>query len=288
MLCMEREITMRFDYVNINGLRVFYRECGTPDKPVMVLFHGFPSASHMFRDLMPMLEDKFHLIAPDYPGFGNTESPDRTVFDYTFDHLAELMDDFLAALDVKQFFMYVFDYGAPIGFRIAVKHPNRILGIVSQNGNVYEEGLGKKWEARAEYWKHPTAELREQYKSAFAKDTVIGQYTFGTGEGSVSPDGYSLDLYYAETIPDYAEKQSDLIFDYQNNVKLYPAFQEYLRKHQPKLLAIWGKDDPSFIWAGAEAFRKDLPDAKIVPVDSGHFALENRCAEIAENIRTFL
>lgn len=170
---------------------------------------------------------------------------------------------------------------APIGFRIAVKHPERILGIVSQNGNVYEEGLGKKWEARADYWKNPTIELREQYKSAFAKDTVMGQCTFGTEEGSVSPDGYSLDLYYANTIPDYAEKQSDLIFDYQNNVKLYPVFQQYLREHQPKLLAIWGKDDPSFIWSGALAFAKDLPDARIVPVDSGHFALENRCAEIS-------
>ena len=278
---------MNYKTVIINGVNIFYRECGAADKPVMVLFHGFPSASHMFRDLMPMLEDKFHLIAPDYPGFGQSESPARDQFEYTFDHLAEVMDAFLEKLGIDRFFMYVFDYGAPIGFRIAVKHPEQILGIVSQNGNVYEEGLGKKWEARAEYWKHPTLELREQYKSAFVKETVIGQYTFGTEEGSVSPDGYSLDLYYTSVIPDYAEKQSDLIFDYQNNVKLYPVFQKYLRKHQPKLLAIWGKDDPSFIWAGALAFAKDLPDAKIVPVKSGHFALENCCAEIAENIKEF-
>ena len=176
---------------------------------------------------------------------------------------------------------------APIGFRIALRHPESVLGIVSQNGNVYEEGLGKKWEARAEYWRNPTLELREQYKSAFAKETVIGQYTYGTEDESVSPDGYSLDLYYASVIPDYAEKQSDLIFDYQNNVKMYPVFQEYLRKYQPKLLAIWGKDDPSFIWTGAESFKKDLPDAKIVPVNSGHFALENCCAEIARNIKDF-
>lgn len=278
---------MNYKAVNINGVNIFYRECGAADKPVMVLFHGFPSASHMFRDLMPMLEDRFHLIAPDYPGFGQSESPDRGQFEYSFDHLAEVMDAFMEELGIDRFYMYVFDYGAPIGFRIAVKHPERILGIVSQNGNVYEEGLGKKWEARAEYWKHPTTELREQYKSAFAKETVIGQYTFGTEEGSVSPDGYSLDLYYAFVIPDYAEKQSDLIFDYQNNVKLYPVFQQYLREHQPKLLAIWGKDDPSFIWAGALAFAKDLPDAKIVPVNSGHFALENCCAEIAKNIKEF-
>ena len=197
------------------------------------------------------------------------------------------MEALLKKLSIERFYMYVFDYGASIGFRIAEKHPERILGIVSQNGNVYEEGLGKKWEARAEYWKHPTPELRDQYKSAFAKETVIGQYTFGTKEGSVSPDGYSLDLYYASVIPDYAEKQSDLIFDDQNNVKLYPVFQQYLRQHQPKLLAIWGKDDPSFIWAGAEAFAKDLPEAKIVPVESGYFALENCCVEIARNNKEY-
>ncbi len=279
---------MKYRSIKINGINIFYRECGNADKPTMILFHGFPSASHMFRNLMPMLEDRFYLIAPDYPGFGQSESPSREAFENTFDHLADVMDAFLHELHIDKFYMYVFDYGAPIGFRIAVKHPERILGIVSQNGNVYEEGLGKKWEARAEYWKNPTPELREQYKSAFAKDTVIGQYTFGTEEGSVSPDGYSLDLYYAATIPDYEEKQSDLIFDYQSNVKLYPAFQEYLRKYQPKLLAIWGKDDPSFIWAGAEAFTKDLPGAKIVPVNSGHFALENCCAEIADNIKSIL
>ena len=278
---------MKFKITDVNGIKIFYRESGDEQMPIMVLFHGFPSASHMFRDLMPMLEDRFHLIAPDYPGFGQSESPDRDQFAYSFDHLAEVMDAFLEKLGIERFYMYVFDYGAPIGFRIAVKHPEKILGIVSQNGNIYQEGLGKKWEARAEYWANPTPELREQYKSAFAKDTVIGQYTFGTEEGSVSPDGYSLDLYYASVIPDYAEKQSDLIFDYQNNVKLYPVFQDYLRTYQPKLLAVWGKDDPSFIWAGAEAFARDLPDAKIVPVNSGHFALENCCAEIARQIRSF-
>lgn len=278
---------MKYSTIKANGINIFYRECGSTNKPLMILFHGFPSASHMFRDLMPMLEDKFHLIAPDYPGFGQSESPSRDKFTYSFDHLAEVMDGFLQALHIDRFYMYVFDYGAPIGFRIAMKRPESILGIVSQNGNVYEEGLGRKWEARAEYWKNPTPELREQYKSAFTKETVIGQYTFGTKEGSVAPDGYSLDLYYAATIPDYAEKQSDLIFDYQNNVKLYPAFQEYLRNYQPKLLAIWGKDDPSFIWAGAEAFSKDLPNARIVPVSSGHFALENCCTEIAQNIKEF-
>lgn len=279
---------MNYQYINANGIKVFYREAGDNSKPTMILFHGFPSASHMFRDLMPLLEQRFHLIAPDYPGFGQSEAPSRQGFAYTFDHLAKVMDAFLEAVGVDRFYMYVFDYGAPIGFRIAMKHPERILGIISQNGNVYEEGLGVKWAARAEYWRHPTPELREQYKSAFSKEIVVGQYTFGTEAGSVSPDGYSLDLYYAATIPDYAEIQSDLIFDYQNNVKLYPAFQAYLREYQPKLLAIWGKDDPSFIWAGAEAFHRDVPEARVVPVASGHFALENRCMEIAANILNFL
>lgn len=278
---------MKYSHLKVQDVNVFYREAGSKNNPTMVLFHGFPSASHMFRDLIPMLEDKFHLIAPDYPGFGQSESPSREVFEYSFDHLAKVMDAFLKEIGIDKFYMYVFDYGAPIGFRIATWHPEKILGIVSQNGNVYEEGLGKKWEARAEYWKKPTAELREQYKSAFAKDTVIGQYTFGTEEGSVSPDGYSLDLYYASTIDDYAEKQSDLIFDYQNNVRIYPEFQAYIRENQPKLLAIWGKNDPSFVWAGAEAFKKDLPEARIVPVNSGHFALENCCSEIAREIKEF-
>lgn len=278
---------MNYCQRNVQGINLFYRESGKPELPTMVLFHGFPLASHMFRDLIPQLEDHFHLIAPDYPGFGQSDAPDRAGFAYTFDHLSEVIDSFLEQLGVTTFYMFVFDYGAPIGFRIAAKHPERILGIVSQNGNVYQEGLGKKWEARAEYWAHPTSELRNQYKSAFAPETVIGQYTFGTEANAVSPDGYSLDLYYAQTIPDYEEIQSDLIFDYQNNVKQYPAFQRYLRENQPRLLAIWGKNDPSFIPAGAEAFARDLPSAEIRFVDSGHFALETHSAEIASHMIRF-
>lgn len=279
---------MKYRSINVNNIRIFYREAGRTDKPVLVLFHGFPSASHMFRDLLPMLEEDFHLIAPDYPGFGQSDAPNREVFSYTFDHIADIMDSFLEQLGVKQFYMYVFDYGALIGFRIAVKHPERILGIISQNGNIYQEGLGKKWEARAKYWRSPTPELREQYKSAFAPETIIGQYVFGTEDGTVSPDGYSLDIYYSQTIPDYAEKQADLIFDYKNNVELYPIFQEYLRIHQPSLLAVWGKNDPSFIPAGAEAFKRDLPNADVYFVNSGHFALESSCNEIAEYIKSWI
>lgn len=275
---------MKYRIVSVSGLNIFYREAGLPEKPSMVLLHDFPSASHMFRDLMPLLEQDFHLIAPDYPGSGQSDIPSRDSFTYSFDHIADVMDEFLQALEVKKFYMYVFDYGAPIGFRIAMKHPEAVLNIVSQNGNIYQDGLGKKWEARAEYWKNPTKEFREQYKSAFAPETIIGQYTFGTEEGSVSPDGYSLDIFYTQ-MPDYAEIQSDLIFDCQKNVKMYPKFQEYLRQHHPKLLAVWGKNDPSFIPAGAEAFKKDLPDAEIHLVNSGHFALESCCGEIAELIR---
>ncbi|MBQ7594923.1 MAG: alpha/beta hydrolase [Synergistaceae bacterium] len=275
---------MKYNRVKVSGLEIFYRETGSPDKPTMILFHGFPSSSHMFRDLMPMLQNNFHLIAPDYPGFGQSDIPSRKNFTYTFDNIAEIIDEFINVINVEKFYMYVFDYGAPIGFRIAMKHPEKVLGIISQNGNVYSAGLGKKWEARAEYWKNPTKELREQYKSAFSPETIIGQYTFGTESGSVSPDGYTLDIFYTQR-PEYDEIQSDLIFDYQNNVKLYPKFQEYLRTYQPRLLAVWGKNDPSFIPAGAEAFKNDLPEAKIYLVNSGHFSLESCCEEIADIIR---
>ncbi|MBQ3403534.1 MAG: alpha/beta hydrolase [Synergistaceae bacterium] len=277
---------MKYNRITVSGLNIFYREAGSPSSPAMLLLHGFPSASHMFRDLMPILQDKFHLIAPDFPGFGQSDMPSRDEFTYTFDNIAEVIDGFISAVGLDRFIMYVFDYGAPVGFRIAMKHPERILGIISQNGNVYAEGLGKKWEARAEYWRHPTPELRENYKSAFSPETIMGQYTFGTLPGSVSPDGYTLDIHYTMR-PGYDEIQSDLIYDYQNNVKLYPKFQEYLREHQPKLLAVWGKNDPSFIPAGAEAFRRDVPSAEVHLVDSGHFALESCCEEIAGLILEF-
>ena len=275
-------------FININGIKIEYLESGDINNPTLVLFHGFPSSSFMFRDLIPMLENDYHLIAPTYPGFGKSDAPSRDSFKYTFDNISDVMDEFLKVLNINKFYMYVFDYGAPIGFRIALKHPESIFGIISQNGNVYEEGLGKKWEARKEYWKNPTKDLREKYKSAFSRDVVIGQYTFGTPEGSVKHDGYESDLYFAKTIKDYDEIQSDLIFDYQTNVSLYPKFQEYLRNYQPALLAIWGKNDPSFIWAGALAFKKDLPNARIIGVDSGHFALESHVKEIADEIINFL
>ena len=201
---------MKYNQIQVEDCRVFYREAGNPEKPTVLLLHGFPSGSHMFRELMPELADDFHLIAPDLPAFGQTESPSREEFTYSFDHLARIVDKFTEAIGLTRFAMYVFDYGAPIGYRLAMWHPERITAIISQNGNMYEEGLGKKWEARKAYWKSPTSELRKQFSSAFALETIIGQYTFGTPEGSVGPDGYSLDYYYVN-LPGRAEMQNDLI-----------------------------------------------------------------------------
>ncbi len=278
---------MKYSKVLVDGLNVFYRECGDPSKEIFLLLHGFPSSSHMYRDLMPYLAEKYHVIAPDFIGFGQSDAPSRESFKYTFENLSKYIEGFIREMKLERFYLYVFDYGAPIGFRIAMRNPQKILGIVSQNGNVYKEGLGKKWEQRALYWKNPTLEQRESYKSAFALETVKGQYEFGTPENSVAPDGYLLDIYYSKTIPDYDEIQSDLIFDYQTNVELYPEFQKYLRTYTPKLLAVWGQNDPSFIFEGAKCFSRDVPDARIVGVDSGHFALESHCREISQEILEF-
>lgn len=216
---------MKFNTINIDGLDVFYRESGREDKPTFLLLHGFPTSSHMFRNLIPMLENDFHVIAPDYIDFGQSAAPNHTEFKYTFANLTKYVVKFLDALKIDKFYMYVFDYGAPIGFNIASEFPDRILGIVSQNGNVYQEGLGKKWEGRKKYWKSPTPELHKQYMSAFTPETIKGQYLTGEKLGSVGPDGYTLDIHYTES-PDYAERQSDLIFDYQNNVKNYTKYQK--------------------------------------------------------------
>jgi pimeloyl-ACP methyl ester carboxylesterase len=240
----------------------------------------------MFRDLMPLLENDFNLIAPDLPGFGQSDAPDPDEFEYSFEHLTDIIAKFIDVLNIQKFYMYVFDYGAPIGFRIARRWPDRILGIVSQNGNIYQEGLGPKWADRQDYWNHPTVAKRDSYRSAFAAKTIIGQYTYGTVPDTVSPDGYTLDIAYTHT-PNYAERQLDLIFDYQTNVRLYPQFQEYLRTYQPPLLAVWGKNDPSFIYPGALAFKRDDARARVELVDSGHFALETHAEEIAAYIKEY-
>lgn len=276
-----------YHYLEVEQLSVFYREAGNPNKPVILLLHGFPSASHMFREPIPILAKDYHVIAPDYPGFGNTTSPDREEFAYTFDHLTEIIEAFVDRLGYAKYALYVFDYGAPIGFRLAMRHPERVTAIISQNGNVYHEGLGKKWATREEYWRNPTQEKRESYRTAFAPDTIKNQYLDGTQDNQVSPDGYTLDIAYMSR-PGNDEKQLDLIFDYQNNVKMYPQFQQYLREYQPPLLATWGKNDVSFIPAGAKAFKKDLPNAEIHLLDTGHFALETHANEIGELMLNFL
>lgn len=274
-----------YQTATVDKLKIFYREAGNPNKPIFLLLHGFPSASHMFQDLIPQLAPYFHVIAPDFPGFGKSTAPNHSKFAYTFKHLAQIINDFTEQLDLRKFYMYVFDYGAPIGFYIASQYPEKIRGIVSQNGNVYQEGLGKKWASRQDFWNHPTEEKRNHYRTAFAPATIKGQYTFGTVPGQVAPDGYMLDIAYALAGGEaYAQRQLDLIYDYQNNIKAYPQFQKYLRDYQPKLLAVWGKNDPSFIYPGALAFKKDDPNTEVDLLDSGHFALASHAEVIGQLI----
>ena len=270
------------------GHRVFYRDAGEPANPTVLLLHGFPTSSHMFRDLIPRLADRYHLVAPDLPGFGNTVSPPRGQFAYTFDNLALVIGTFVETIGLKRYSLYVFDYGAPVGFRLALKHPDRVSAIVSQNGNAYEEGLSDGWNPIRAYWQDPSQSNREALRSFLAPDTTAWQYTHGVPDATrVAPDGYSLDNYYLGR-PGMAEIQLDLFGDYKNNVTLYPTFQQYFRTHRPPLLAIWGKNDPFFLPAGAEAYRRDLPSADVRFLDTGHFALETHSAEIGAAMRDFL
>ena len=272
----------------VDGLKIFYREAGPADAPTLLLLHGFPSAGHMFRDLIPLLAERFHLVAPDLPGFGQSDMPSRDSFKYTFDNLAEAISRFTEVIGQTRFAIYIFDYGAPVGLRIAAKHPERITAIVSQNGNAYEEGLSEGWSPIQACWREPTQANRDALRSFLAPETTRFQYTHGVSDPSlVSPDGRSLDDYYL-TRPGAHEVQLDLFLDYSSNVALYPAFHAYFRNHQPPFLAVWGKNDPFFLPAGAEAFKRDIPGAEIRFFDTGHFALETHCAEIAAAIRDFL
>ncbi|MFJ4191936.1 alpha/beta fold hydrolase [Kitasatospora sp. NPDC089509] len=274
--------------VDVDGLSVFYREAGPADAPTLLLLHGFPSAGHMFRDLIPHLADRFHLVAPDLPGFGQTELPPREEFDYTFEHLAAVIDRFTEVIGLKRFALYVFDYGAPTGFRIAAEHPERITAIVSQNGNAYEEGLSEGWNPIRAYWEDSSPANRDALRSLLTPDATRWQYTHGTPDPTaVSPDGSTLDDAYLAR-PGSDEIQLDLFGDYRTNVARYPAFQDYFRRHQPPLLAVWGRNDPFFLPAGAEAFKRDLPHATVRLLDTGHFALETHAEEIATAIREFL
>jgi pimeloyl-ACP methyl ester carboxylesterase len=272
----------------VGPVEVFYREAGPPDAPVILLLHGFPTAGHMFRDLIPELAGRYRVIAPDLPGFGNTVSPPRGAFTYSFDGLAEVMAGFVDALGLSRYALYIFDYGAPVGLRLAMRFPERVTAIVSQNGNAYLEGFSDAWEPWQAYWRDPTPENREACRDSLAPETIRQwQYFNGADRTRVSPDGYTLDIAYLSR-PGADEIQLDLILDYRTNPQLYPDFQAYFRERQPPFLAAWGRNDAHFLPAGAEAYRRDLPEAEIHLLDTGHFALETHAAEIGALMRDFL
>jgi pimeloyl-ACP methyl ester carboxylesterase len=280
--------TLKFRTADVDGFKVFYREAGLATAPKLLLLHGFPSASHMFRDLIPLIADRFHIVAPDLPGFGRSDMPAREQFKYTFDNIAHVIDRFTEVVGFNRYAVYIFDYGAPTGLRLAVKHPERITAIISQNGNAYEEGLSEGWNPIQAYWKDPSEANRTALRGFLAPATTQWQYTHGvTDPTTVSPDGYSLDNFYL-TRPGADEVQLDLFGDYKSNVALYPTFQKYFRTHKPPLLAVWGKSDPFFLPPGAEAFKRDIPNAVVRLLDTGHFALETHAAEVAAEIRKFM
>src|SRR5215467_12476789 len=273
---------------DVDGFSIFYRQSGPVAAPKLLLLHGFPSASHMFRDLIPLLADRFLIVAPDLPGFGQSDMPPREKFRYTFDNIAGVIDSFTEVIGFNQFAVYVFDYGAPTGFRLAVRHPERITAIISQNGNAYEEGLSDGWTPIRAYWQDPSQANRMALRAFLAPETTHWQYTHGVPDPAlVSPDGYSLDNFYL-TRPGADELQLDLFGDYKSNVALYPTFQTYFRTHKPRFLAVWGKNDPFFLPAGAEAFKRDNPGAVVRFLDTGHFALETHAPEVAGAMRDFL
>jgi pimeloyl-ACP methyl ester carboxylesterase len=276
---------IKYQTADVDGFKIFYREAGTVGAPKLLLLHGFPSAGHMFRDLIPILADRFHIVAPDLPGFGNSDRPGRG---YGFDQIAATTDRFTEIVGFDRYAVYVFDYGAPTGFRLAVRQPGRITAIISQNGNAYEEGLSDGWNPIRAYWQDASPANREALRAFLKPETTIWQYTHGVPDATrISPDGYSLDNFYLAR-PGADEVQLDLFGDYKSNVALYPTFQTYFRTHKPPFLAVWGKNDPFFLPAGAEAFKRDIPDAIVRFLDTGHFALETHASEIAAAIRDFL
>lgn len=269
-------------------LNLFYREAGPKDAPVLLLLHGFPTSSHQYRGLMAKLADRYRVIAPDLPGFGFSDAPDAASFGYTFDHLAEVIESFTDVIGLSRYALYVFDYGAPVGLRLAVARPERVTALISQNGNAYEEGLSDGWDPIRAYWQEPTAENRERLRSLFTAEGTRFQYTHGEADPSlIAPESYTLDQHFLDR-PGNDEIQLDLFGDYKTNVAAYPRFHDYFRTHRPPMLAVWGKNDPFFLPAGAKAYRRDLPEAEIHLIDAGHFPLETRLDEVAGIIRDFL
>ena len=274
--------------IKIDGVNIFYREAGAKDNPTILLLHGFPTSSHMYRNLIPLLADQYHLVAPDLPGFGFSDALEREQFEYTFAHLAQVIDRFTQVMELNQYAIYVFDYGAPIGFRLATTHPERVTALISQNGNAYEEGLSEGWNPIQRYWQNPTSENRSALRSILQSDMTKFQYVHGVDNVSlIAPESYTLDQALLDRSGN-DKIQLDLFLDYRNNIALYPKFQEYFRTHQPPMLAAWGKNDPFFLPSGAEAFKRDNPNAEVCFYNTGHFALETHAQEIATEIKNFL
>ena len=285
---MPTQNSVYYNTIAVDGLDMFYREAGPADAPVLLLLHGFPTSSHMFRNLMPLLTDRYRVVAPDLPGFGFTTSPPVTEFAYTFDHLAEVIDRFTQALGLSRYALYIFDYGAPVGLRLAMAHPERVTALITQNGNAYEEGLSTDWDSARNYWQNPTPEKRASMRQMLTWETAQFQYRHGTPDPTrVAPEAPALD-FWGLSRPGHDEMQLDLILDYRTNVALYPRFQEYFRTHRPPTLAVWGENDPYFLPAGAQSYRRDNPSAQVHLLPTGHFALETHAAEIAGLIRAFL
>ena len=278
-----------YQYATVRGRKLFYREAGDKNAPTLVLLHGFPSSSHMFRDLIPKLSDRLHVIAPDYPGFGYSDAPSVNEFQYTFDNLAGHIEELLFnVLGLKKFSIYVQDYGAPVGYRIASKHPDAIEGVVVQNGNAYVEGIGEAFNPMKPFWANRNAETEKPVRSLLTKETTIFQYTHGVKDPQrISPDAYTFDQFFLDQ-PGNDAIQLELLHNYQSNVALYDRWHQYFRTAKPRMLIVWGTNDPFFTVEGAKAYQRDLPNAILHFIDTGHFALEDSSDLIAEHIRKFL
>lgn len=278
-----------YNYATVQGLKLFYREAGSKNAPTIVLLHGFPSSSHMFRDLIPQLADRFHVIAPDYVGFGYSDAPSTNDFEYTFDNLAAYVEELLfGVLGLKTFSIYVQDYGAPVGYRIASRHQEAIEGIVVQNGNAYVEGLSRAFDPMKPFWANRNSETEKPVRGLLTKETTIFQYTHGvTDPKRINPDSYTVDQLFLDRSGNDAI-QLNLLHNYQSNVALYDSWHEYFRNRQPRMLIVWGKNDPNFTVEGAQAYKRDIPAAELHLLDTGHFALEDSSEFIADRIREFL